>query len=147
MADLYVTVNVSRRQLADPGLLATVLAVLAETGLPPSAVGLEITESSIMHDPAAAERTLVELKTEAGVRLSIDDFGTGYSSLSCLQRFPIDLLKIDRSFVRNVTGDRRDAAVMRTIVTLAHDLDMRVVAEGDRASRAGRVPGRGAGAT
>ncbi len=130
MAGLYVTVNVSRRQLADPGLLGTVRAALAESGLPPGVVCLEITESSIMDDPAAAERTLLELKTAAGVRLSIDDFGTGYSSLSCLQRFPIDLLKIDRSFARNVTVDRRDAAVMRTIVSLAHDLDMRVVAEG-----------------
>ena len=130
MADLYVTVNVSRRQLADPGLLPLVQDVLAETGLPPAAVGLEITESAIMDDPAAAERVLADLKTRAGVRLSIDDFGTGYSSLGCLRQFPIDLLKIDRSFVRNVTGDARDAAVMRTIVTLAHDLDMTVVAEG-----------------
>ena len=130
MADLYVTVNVSRRQLADAGLLATVQEALREAGLPPTAVVLEITESAIMQDPAAAERALAELKRAAGVRLSIDDFGTGYSSLSCLQRFPIDVLKIDRSFVRNVTADRRDAAVMRTIVTLAHDLDMGVVAEG-----------------
>ena len=130
MADLYVTVNVSRRQLADPGLIGTVRDVLAETGLPPAALGLEITESAIMADPAAAERVLVDLKRQTGVRLSLDDFGTGYSSLSCLQRFPIDLLKIDRSFVRNVAADRRDAAVMRTIVTLAHDLDMSVVAEG-----------------
>ena len=130
MADLYVTANVSRRQLADPGLVAVVQDVLRETGLPPAAVTLEITESAIMDDPDAAERTLLALKREAGVRLSVDDFGTGYSSLSCLHRFPIDLLKIDRSFVRNVAADRRDAAVMRTIVTLAHDLDMSVVAEG-----------------
>ena len=130
MADLYVTVNVSRRQLIDPALLGTVRDALAEAGLPPAAVGLEITESAMMTDPAAAERTLAALKREAGVRLSVDDFGTGYSSLSCLQRFPIDLLKIDRSFVANVPGSRRDAAVLRTIVSLAHDLDMRVVAEG-----------------
>ena len=130
MADLYVTVNVSRKQLADAAFVGVVQDVLRETGLPPAAVGLEITESAIMDDPATAERTLLALKREAGVRLSVDDFGTGYSSLSCLQRFPIDLLKIDRSFVRNVAGDRRDAAVMRTIVSLAHDLDMRVVAEG-----------------
>ena len=130
MAELYVTVNVSRKQLADPAFVGVVQDVLRETGLPPAAVGLEITESAIMDDPATAERTLLALKRDAGVRLSVDDFGTGYSSLSCLQRFPIDLLKIDRSFVRNVAGDRRDAAVMRTIVSLAHDLDMRVVAEG-----------------
>jgi diguanylate cyclase (GGDEF)-like protein len=130
MAHLYVTVNVSRRQLADAGLLATVQDALRETGLPPGAIVLEITESAIMDDPAAAERTLLDLRHQAGVRLSVDDFGTGYSSLSCLQRFPIDLLKIDRSFVQNVTGDRRDAAVMRTIVALAHDLEISVVAEG-----------------
>jgi EAL domain-containing protein (putative c-di-GMP-specific phosphodiesterase class I) len=125
LAEMYVTVNVSRRQLADPGLIALVKDVLRETGVPPATVGLEITESAVMHDPVAAERTLVELKRDTGVRLLMDDFGTGHSSLSCLQRFPIDLLKIDRSFVKNVTGDRRDAAV-----NLAHDLDMTVVAEG-----------------
>ena len=130
LAELYVTVNVSRRQLADPGLIGTVRDALAETGVPPMAVVLEITEGAVMQDPAAAERTLAELKRQAGVRLAIDDFGTGYSSLSCLQQFPIDLLKIDRGFVTHVTHDRRDAAVMRTLVTLAHDLDMTVVAEG-----------------
>jgi predicted signal transduction protein with EAL and GGDEF domain len=130
LAEVYVTVNVSRRQLADPGLVALVKDVLRETGVPAAAVGLEITESAVMHDPDGAERTLVELKRDIGVRLLMDDFGTGHSSLSCLRRFPIDLVKIDRSFVENVTGDRRDAAVMRTIVNLAHDPDMTVVAEG-----------------
>ncbi len=128
--DVYVTVNVSRRQLADPDLLATVQAALSETGLPPSALGLEITEGAVMQDAAAAERTLLELKRDVGVRLLMDDFGTGHSSLACLHRFPIDVLKVDRAFVQNVAADRRDAAFMEAIITLPHRLGMTVVAEG-----------------
>ncbi len=127
LADLYVTVNVSRRQSADPGLVATVRRVLAETGLPASAVGLEITESAVMSDPAAVEQTVARLKRETGRRIAIDDFGTGYWSLACLRRFPIDLLRIDRAFVRNVAEDTEDAAVMRTIVALGRDLRIAVV--------------------
>ncbi len=130
LAELCMTINVSRRQLVDPGLLRVMQDVLRETGAPAHAVVLEITESAMMHDSTVAEGTLSDLKRQTGVRLAIDDFGAGYSSLSCLQRFPIDLLKVDRSFVRNVTHSPRDAAVMRTIVTLAHDLGMTVVAEG-----------------
>jgi predicted signal transduction protein with EAL and GGDEF domain/GAF domain-containing protein len=127
---LYVTVNLSRKQLADPALLSVVQRALASSNLPASALGLEITESAIMEDPVAAEAALIELKSKLGVRLAVDDFGTGYSSLSCLRRFPIDLLKIDRSFVQNVVRDRRDAAVMSAIVVLAHNLNLSVVAEG-----------------
>jgi diguanylate cyclase (GGDEF)-like protein len=126
---LRACVNLSRRQLADPGLLATVRAALADSGVPPQTIGLEITESIIMEDRAAGGRTLAELRA-TGVQLLMDDFGTGYSSLSCLHQFPLDGLKIDRAFVTSM-GDRRDyAAVVHAILQLARNLNMRVVAEG-----------------
>ena len=128
MADLYMTVNVSRKQLADSRLLDTVRLALAEHNLPPASLVLEITETALMSEPEVAREMMASLK-QLGVRLSVDDFGTGYSSLACLHRFPIDLLKFDRSFVQDWT-DAREAAVIRTIVTLAHDLDLTVVAEG-----------------
>jgi diguanylate cyclase (GGDEF)-like protein/PAS domain S-box-containing protein len=125
---LSVSVNVSRRQLSDPDLVAEVRRALATGRVEPGAVKLEITESAIVQDEDAARRTLAELRA-AGVRIAMDDFGTGYSSLGCLHRFPIDVLKVDRSFVRNVS-DRRDAAAVHAIVGLAHNLGMTVVAEG-----------------
>jgi diguanylate cyclase (GGDEF)-like protein len=129
-AGLCMSINVSRRQLVDPGLVGVMRDVLRETGAPPDAVVLEFTEGAMMHDSATATRTLADLKDQTGIGLAIDDFGAGSSSLSCLQRFPIDWLKVDRSFTRNLTHGTREAAVMRTMVTLAHDLGMTVVAEG-----------------
>jgi diguanylate cyclase (GGDEF)-like protein/PAS domain S-box-containing protein len=127
--DLHVSVNVSRRQLADPDLVPHVQRVLEETRLDPRCLKLEITESVIVEDGEAALRVLASLKA-LGVQLSMDDFGTGYSSLSCLHKFPIDVLKVDRTFVSN-QGERRDtAAVVHAIVALAHNLNMKVVAEG-----------------
>lgn len=126
---MRMSVNLSARQFRDPGLVGRVEQVLAESGLDPAFLELEITESTVMHDSEAAIGTLRALK-KLGVTLSVDDFGTGYSSLSYLKLFPIDVLKVDRSFVRDVTTDPDDAVIVRAIVTLAHSLGLAVVAEG-----------------
>jgi diguanylate cyclase (GGDEF)-like protein/PAS domain S-box-containing protein len=126
---LHVSVNVSRRQLADPDLIPHVRRVLDETQLDPRCLKLEITESVIVEDGEAALRVLRSLKA-IGVQLSMDDFGTGYSSLSCLHKFPIDVLKVDRTFVSSQEDRRDTAAVVQAIVALAHNLHMTVVAEG-----------------
>jgi len=126
---LTITVNVSGRQLEDAGFVDDVAAALAESGLDPKALVLELTESTIAQQPDLAAERLHVLKT-LGVRLAIDDFGTGYSSLSYLQQFPIDVLKIDKSFVDNVTRGGPHAALARTIVALADALSVKCVAEG-----------------
>jgi len=124
-----VAVNLSPRQLSQPGLVALVRQALAEARLGPEELELELTESGIMQGPAGAADLLRELR-DLGVSLSIDDFGTGYSSLSALRSFPIQALKIDRSFVRDCTVDADDAALVRAIVSMAQSLKLRVVAEG-----------------
>jgi diguanylate cyclase (GGDEF)-like protein/PAS domain S-box-containing protein len=124
-----VAVNISPRQLHHVDLLRYVVEALDEAGLPASRLELEITESSAMQNPEATIHTLNALKA-LGVRVSIDDFGMGYSSLSQLQRLPIDTLKIDRSFVRDISTDPGDAAIATAIITLAHSLELDVVAEG-----------------
>jgi diguanylate cyclase (GGDEF)-like protein/PAS domain S-box-containing protein len=131
-----VTINISGRQLAEPDFVDTVALTLKSTGVPPHRVTLEITESVIMQRTEATLATLEALK-ELGLRLAIDDFGTGYSSLSYLQRFPVDVLKIDRSFVDGVARGASDAALARTIIALGDTLGLRTVAEGieDRAQR------------
>jgi len=126
---LRVAVNLSSRQFREPGLAELVRATLDETGLPPFCLELELTESLVMDDVELAIATMHELKA-MGVQLAIDDFGTGYSSLAYLQRFPIDVLKIDRSFVRDIETDAGSAAMVSAIVSLSHDLGMRVIAEG-----------------
>jgi len=125
----YVAVNLSGRQLQDPQLVADVARTLATTGLAPEALLLEITEGAVMHDTAASLRRLHELKA-LGVRLAIDDFGTGFSSLAYLQRFPVDVLKVDRLFVDGVADGGNSAALVRAIVTLGDTLGLRTVAEG-----------------
>ncbi|HEY0485819.1 MAG TPA: EAL domain-containing protein [Mycobacteriales bacterium] len=129
LADLHVAVNLSARQLADPGLVSTVAVELAAAGLPADALWLEITESMLMEDVEAAVTALGALR-ELGVHLSIDDFGTGYSSLAYLTRFPVDALKIDRSFVENMSRDAGDEVVVTSVIALAHTLRLDVVAEG-----------------
>jgi diguanylate cyclase (GGDEF)-like protein/PAS domain S-box-containing protein len=124
-----MSINLSRRQLPDPALVPLLNQVLLETGVDPHLVKLEITESVIMDDSNAANKVLAAIK-ETGVRFSMDDFGTGYSSLSCLHRFPIDVLKIDRAFLSNIGERRNAAAVVQAIVSLAHSMGMKVVAEG-----------------
>ncbi|TQK11616.1 EAL domain-containing protein [Herbaspirillum sp. SJZ107] len=126
---LRVGVNLSARQFADPGLLRQIERVLEETGMPPSSLEIEITESLVMEDVEGAIRTMGELK-RMGIKLSIDDFGTGYSSLSYLRRFPVDVLKIDRSFVRDIACSEDDAAMVSAIIELARGLRMRTIAEG-----------------
>jgi diguanylate cyclase (GGDEF)-like protein/PAS domain S-box-containing protein len=126
---LRVAVNLSARQFSQESLLADVAGVLAETGLAAPMLELEITESMVMRNPAHAVALLDSLKA-MGVHLSIDDFGTGYSSLSYLKRFPIDNLKIDRSFIQDLPGDGEDAAITRAIIAMAHSLRLTVIAEG-----------------
>jgi diguanylate cyclase (GGDEF)-like protein/PAS domain S-box-containing protein len=126
---LRIAVNLSARQFAQPGLVREIEHVLDETGLAPACLEIELTESLVMEDVEGAIRTMVQLK-DMGVKLSIDDFGTGYSSLSYLRRFPVDVLKIDRSFVRDITSSEDDAAMVSAIIALARGLRMRVIAEG-----------------
>jgi diguanylate cyclase (GGDEF)-like protein/PAS domain S-box-containing protein len=126
---LSASVNLSPRQLLDSGLDATVAAVLQETGLPASALTLEITETAMMRDTEAAIRNLAALKA-LGVKLAVDDFGTGYSSLAHLQRFPIDVLKIDRSFVSTIESGPEASSLARAIVRLAQTLHLIAIAEG-----------------
>lgn len=126
---LRLSVNFSPRQFQQPDLLEQIGRALRETGLDPRYLEMELTESSIMKDADSTIKTLRQLK-EMGVHVSIDDFGTGYSSLSYLKRFPIDVLKIDRSFVRDSTTDPSDAAIVMAIITLAHSLNLKVIAEG-----------------
>jgi diguanylate cyclase (GGDEF)-like protein len=127
--ELHVTVNVSARQLKHPGLVDMVNRVLQETGLNPQSLGFELTESSIMQDAEAMIGRLAKLKS-LGIQLSLDDFGTGYSSLSYLKRFPIDTLKIDQAFIRDITANPDAAAIVTAIIAMAQKLKLRVVAEG-----------------
>jgi len=129
LGPLRVAVNLSARQFSEAGLVQTVREVLEDTGLAPDSLEIELTESMMMADVDAAIETMRGLKA-MGVKLSIDDFGTGYSSLSYLKRFPVDVLKIDRSFVRDIVGTRDGAAMVDAIVSLAHSLRMHVIAEG-----------------
>ncbi len=124
-----ISVNLSARQFQQPNLVQTVAEVLEETGLSPHCLVLEITESVIMEDAESTNVTLRQLKN-LGVQLAVDDFGTGYSSLSYLKRFPVNFLKIDRSFISGLGSDAEDSAIVRAIVTLAKTLGMAVTAEG-----------------
>jgi EAL domain-containing protein (putative c-di-GMP-specific phosphodiesterase class I) len=124
-----VSVNVSKRQVAAPGLVREVERVLEETGLEGRHLKLEITESVIMANPDSVAGVLEELRA-LGVEVHMDDFGTGYSSLSYLHRFPIDVLKIDREFMSTLSENHDYSGVIRTVVTLAHQLDIRVTVEG-----------------
>lgn len=124
-----IAVNVSGRQLQSDLFLTEVLGALADSGLPASALELELTESVLMLNAESAVRTLGRLKA-SGVRLSVDDFGTGYSSLSYLKRFPLDSVKVDRSFVQDITADPDDASITRAVITMAHHLKLQVIAEG-----------------
>ena len=126
---LQVAVNISGAQFRQRDLLDTVAHALASSGLPPECLEVEITESVVMQNASEAIVTLEKL-SQMGVQISVDDFGTGYSSLSYLKRFPIDKLKIDRSFIRDISSDMDDAAIVRATIGLAHNLRLRVIAEG-----------------
>ena len=129
LPSLSMSVNVSAVELQSKGFVASVRAILAETGLAAHFLELEITETFLMQDTASTGLVLRELK-EIGIRLALDDFGTGFSSLSYLKRFPIDTLKIDRSFVRDLTSDPDDASIVTAVIHLGKELHMQVVAEG-----------------
>jgi len=128
-ADVTVSVNLAARQLAEPTLPDDFARVLHATGVRPDAVWLELTESALMRD---AESTIASLRAlrALGVHLAVDDFGTGYSSMSYLKRFPVDSLKIDRTFVDGLGRDPEDSAICAAVVSLAHALEMRAVGEG-----------------
>jgi EAL domain-containing protein (putative c-di-GMP-specific phosphodiesterase class I) len=124
-----VAVNLSARQFRKTDLAKTVHRVLRESGIAPRLLELELTESMIMRDPLAAAAIMQQLKA-LGVRLALDDFGTGYSSLNYLRRFPVDCLKIDRSFISDAASDPSAAAVATSIVAIAHSLGLHAIAEG-----------------
>jgi EAL domain-containing protein (putative c-di-GMP-specific phosphodiesterase class I) len=128
-APIPIAVNISARQFHDRDLSQTVIRILEETGFSPKYLELELTESSIMQNEEFAASMLNQLKS-MGINISIDDFGTGFSSLASLKRLPIDALKIDQSFVREATTDPDDAALVMAIITLGHNLRLKVVAEG-----------------
>jgi diguanylate cyclase (GGDEF)-like protein len=141
--ELLTTINVSPRQLSHPDFLSRVLAIIADTGADPSRICLEITEGTEMRDIESAWSTLLGAE-EAGIKLALDDFGTGYSSLSYLQRFSLDVLKIDRTFVSGIATSREDAAITQQLVAMAHALDIAPVAEGvDSAQQAQALHGMG----
>ena len=125
---IRVAVNLSARQFR-AGLLETVDSALKDAGLAPDCLELEITEGLLIEDPEAASAVLTQLKA-LGVHVAIDDFGSGYSSLSYLKHFPLDSLKIDRGFVRDLSIDADDASIARAIIALGHSLDLKVIAEG-----------------
>ena len=133
IAPLKVSVNVSAVQFRQGDLAQVVHSALVQTGLPPQCLDLEITETVLMQDAAATIAMLRELK-RMGVSISVDDFGTGYSSLAYLQRFPIDTLKIDKSFMTSVTEDEHNAAIVRTVIALAKSLKLESIAEGVESS-------------
>jgi len=126
---IRVAINLSARQFIDGGLVIEVAHALAQTELPADLLELEITESMMMAHPERAAETLLEIKA-MGVHVSIDDFGTGYSSLARLKKFPFDSVKIDRSFIADVAVDADDAAIVSAVIAMAHNLRLKVVAEG-----------------
>jgi diguanylate cyclase (GGDEF)-like protein/PAS domain S-box-containing protein len=129
LGDIKVAVNLAAGQFANDATVPYVENTLRKYGIAPAYLGLEITEGTVMGDPNKAVAALRKLK-DIGVSISLDDFGTGYSSLSYLKRFPIDVLKIDKSFVDDVTTNANDAAIALSVISLAHNLNMRVIAEG-----------------
>jgi len=129
IAPSRIAVNLSPRQFLHAGLVKDTINVLTHTGCKAKFLELEITESMVMHDPAGAAILIDELK-ELGVRIAMDDFGTGYSSLAHLKRFPIDSLKIDRSFISDLPGDSGNVAITDAIIAMARTLHLTVIAEG-----------------
>jgi EAL domain-containing protein (putative c-di-GMP-specific phosphodiesterase class I) len=129
LAQIRVSVNLSVHQLRQGNLVSLVRQVLDETGLASQFLELELTESQLLDNVENVIATFQQLR-DMGVKLAIDDFGTGYSSLSYLKRFPVDYVKIDQTFIRDLTPGSEDAAITRAIIAMAHSLELKVVAEG-----------------
>jgi EAL domain-containing protein (putative c-di-GMP-specific phosphodiesterase class I) len=126
---IRVGINLSMRQLQLPDIAQRIQRVLEETGLDPHQLGIEITESMLLDNVDHVARTLLTLKS-MGIEIALDDFGTGYSNLSYLSKLPIDVLKIDRAFVHDVTAPTQDVSITRALINMAHGLNMKVLAEG-----------------
>jgi len=124
-----IAVNLSPRQFRQKNLVSQVAAALKDSGLPPQCLEFEITEQTLMSTSTTTTETLMQLRS-LGVKIAIDDFGTGFSSFSYLLQYEVDRLKIDRSFVRRSTEDQNAAAIVRAIISMAHGLNLKVVAEG-----------------
>jgi diguanylate cyclase len=129
LGDIKVAINVSRHEVVAGGLVATVDAAMARHAIRPGQLVIELTESMLMDHHEQTRRQLEALRSR-GVELSIDDFGTGYSSMNYLKRFPLDELKVDKSFVNGTPDDQTNSAIVKAVIVLAHSLGMRVVAEG-----------------
>src|ERR1035441_9745857 len=129
MAPLRVSVNLSPSQFRGSGLIQSIRTALEAANLHPQYLEVELTESAVMSEPEQSTAVLEQLSA-MGVLVSVDDFGTGYSSMSYLRRFPIDKLKIDRVFINEIASRPEDASIVRAIVSLAHSLNLKVVAEG-----------------
>jgi EAL domain-containing protein (putative c-di-GMP-specific phosphodiesterase class I) len=126
---LRTAVNLSMRQLDQTDFVGEMGELLRTSALDPSALELELTESMLIHNPEHAERVVGELRA-MGLAVSIDDFGTGYSSLTYLKRFPVETVKIDRSFINDLPGNSNDEAITQAIIAMSHSLGLKVVAEG-----------------
>jgi EAL domain-containing protein (putative c-di-GMP-specific phosphodiesterase class I) len=136
---MAVGVNISHRQFVSPAVVDDVAQILAETGLAPHSLRLEVTESAAMQNAAQTIETMARLRA-MGILIYMDDFGTGYSSLSQLQRMPLDALKIDREFVKNMNRDATSRSIVDSIIALAHTMSLRVIAEGvETAEQAARL--------
>ena len=131
---LFMSVNLSVRQFASPHLLADIDRILADTAMDPAHLKLEITESAIVDNPQEASGLMASLR-DRGIQVSLDDFGTGYSSLSHLHYFPLDVLKVDQSFVQAADANRRNRAILNAIITLGQALGTDIVAEGIETSQ------------
>ena len=129
LAEVRVSVNISAQQLRQGSLVSLVRQVLDETGLPARLLELELTESLLLENVESVISTFQQLRS-LGILLAIDDFGTGYSSLSYLKRFPVHYVKIDQTFIRDISTNSEDAAITRAIIAMAHGLELKVVAEG-----------------
>jgi EAL domain-containing protein (putative c-di-GMP-specific phosphodiesterase class I) len=132
---LKMAVNLSIKNLMDPSCHCKILKLIDDFNVEPNVLELELTETTMMSDPAAALRKMEQL-TERGINFSVDDFGTGYSSLSYLKRLPVKVLKVDKSFLQDIIRDEHDAVIVRATIDLAHNLGLKIVAEGieDRAT-------------
>lgn len=129
LGNLHVAINLSPKQFSDPDLVASISTILKEEALPPHLLELELTEGLLLEATEDTHRRLDELKA-LGLTLAMDDFGTGYSSLSYLKKFPIDILKIDRSFINEIPDNQDDMEITSAVVAMAHNLKLKVVAEG-----------------